>query len=251
MRRPFAIRLLTLPFAALAFGPMAAPAARIRTALSDPRSSVRLQQHVPLPTATAETDDAPTNAPTPWIVRSASPDDEREVTRLLQASYGTLLADDYSSDVLDKAMPLFSRANPLLLRCPTWFVVEHPHETRQIVGCGGWTPYSPGTSTGDSTAKSSKVMPHLRHFATDPAFARQGIASALWRRVVESLRRELGPSTFEMEVYSTLTAVPFYESCGFVKVQETTVQLSPDCPFPCWLMQATFALHDDVTSETQ
>jgi GNAT superfamily N-acetyltransferase len=246
MRRPFAIRLLTLPFAALAFGSITAPAALIHTSFSDPRSSMRLQQRVSTPTATtAETDDAPTYAPTPWIVRPASPDDEREVTRLLQASYGTLLANDYSSDVLDKAMPLISRANPLLLRCPTWFVVEHP-ETRQIVGCGGWTPHSPG-SNASSTEKStpnSKITPHLRHFATDPAFARQGIASALWRQVVESLRRELGPasSSIEMEVYSTLTAVPFYESCGFIKEQETTVQLSPDCPFPCWLMKATFTM---------
>jgi GNAT superfamily N-acetyltransferase len=187
MRRPFAIRLLTLPFAALAFGPMATPAARIRTELSGPRSSVRLQQHVSLPpSTTAESDDAPTNAPTPWIVRPASPDDERGVTRLLQASYRTHLANDYSSDVLDKAVPLISRANPLLLKCPTWFVVEHPHETRHIVGCGGWTPYLPGTSTGESTTTSSKVTPHLRHFATDPAFARKGIASALWKCVVES-----------------------------------------------------------------
>jgi ribosomal protein S18 acetylase RimI-like enzyme len=225
---------------------MTTPTPSIRTARSDPSSSRRL--HHQQEAATAARADAA--ARIPWIVRPASPDDERDVTRLLQASYGTLLARDYSGDVLGRAMPLFSRANPLLLSCPTWFVVEHPH-TQQIVGCGGWTPHSPSSKADDSTP-NDKVTPHLRHFATDPAFARRGIASALWTGVLESLRHELGgPSEpFEMEVYSTITAVPFYEAFGFAKVQETSVQLSPDCSFPCWLMKATFPSSDEGTYET-
>jgi hypothetical protein len=47
---------------------------------------------------------------------------------------------------------------------------------------------------------------------------------------------ELGPGLGDVEVYSTITAVPFYESCGFVKVREVVVNLSPTCQFPCWLM---------------
>jgi ribosomal protein S18 acetylase RimI-like enzyme len=248
MKWPFAIRLLALPFSALAFGTtMTTPSPSIRTARSDPSSSTRLHHQQEAATTPSKSADAA--ARVPWIVRPASPDDERDVTRLLQASYGTLLARDYSGDVLGRAMPLFSRANPLLLSCPTWFVVEHPH-TQQIVGCGGWTPHSPSNKADESTT-NDKVTRHLRHFATDPAFARRGVASALWTRVLESLRHELGgPSeSFEMEVYSTITAVPFYESCGFAKVQETSVQLSPDCSFPCSLMKATFPSSDDATSE--
>jgi ribosomal protein S18 acetylase RimI-like enzyme len=148
-------------------------------------------------------------------------------------------------------MPFLSRANPELLSCPTWFVVEHP-DTRAIVGCGGWTAHAPqlGASRSDSgshgdnkegdvtttaAAASVVVRPHLRHFAVDPAFARSGIGTALWRCVRHSLSRELGPD-LDLEVYSTITAAPFYESCGFVKVSEADVHFSMNCPFRCWLM---------------
>jgi hypothetical protein len=63
-----------------------------------------------------------------------------------------------------------------------------------------------------------------------------GIGMALWKCVRDSLAQELGP-VFGMDVYSTMTAVPFYESCGFVKVRETVVTLAAECPFPCCLME--------------
>jgi GNAT superfamily N-acetyltransferase len=169
------------------------------------------------------------------------------VAGLLERSYGSLVAGDYPAELLGRALPLMARPNPDLLSCPTWFVAEHP-ETGEVVGCGGWTARPPTAAAkperdsggedgaAETAAAARTARPHLRHFAADPAHARSGIGAALWRRVRSSMWEELGPGLGDVEVYSTITAVPFYESCGFVKVREVVVNLSPTCQFPCWLM---------------
>uniref|UniRef100_A0A7S1VTA9 N-acetyltransferase domain-containing protein n=1 Tax=Grammatophora oceanica TaxID=210454 RepID=A0A7S1VTA9_9STRA len=170
-----------------------------------------------------------TNKRIEWTIRPATPADEEAVTALLTKSYETLLPQDYEQSLLDEALPLISKPRPDLLTCKTWYVVQDP-TSNEIVGCGGWTKDSP-TKDGE--------VPHLRHFATDPSRTRQGIARTIWNRIYADVQEAFDGATGipEMEVYSTITAIPFYASLGFVRDRDVSIPLTPTCIFPSVLMR--------------
>ena len=156
----------------------------------------------------------------------------------------------YAPDVLQQALPTMTRARPELLSCPTWYVVVHPG-TDEIVGCGGWTRHVPNSAqqqqqscnnvddnNGNDKEKKQQHQPHLRHFAVHPKYARQGVGRAVWDRTWNDICDELGPST-RLEVFSTLTAVPFYKSLGFRIVKHMGICMGASVPiqFPCVLME--------------
>mmetsp|Transcript_24864 Transcript_24864/g.40674 ORF Transcript_24864/g.40674 Transcript_24864/m.40674 type:complete len:228 (+) Transcript_24864:69-752(+) len=206
-----------------------------------------------------------------WTVRPARPQDQAMVQDLLYQSYSNLLANDYGPELLAEALPIICKANPELLSCGTWYVVEAntaatripstgnaPEETTtMLVGCGGFTWQAPIPSTEPQHFQNDSVTtPHLRHFATHPKYARQGIARAIWNKCRHEICK--GPPQNghhhqktnhlpTMEVYSTLTAVAFYASLGFETVQEVTLPLrgvtrnkddSTECiMFPAMLMR--------------
>lgn len=167
-----------------------------------------------------------------WIIRPATLADSESVTSLLQASYGTLLRLDYSESCLANCLPLITVAQPQLLTCGTWYVVVHP-ETGQVIGCGGWTVRSP---TSASPSDATKVVPHLRHFAVHPLFARKGVASLLWNYSLSSIQETIGRIPM-LEVFSTITAEPFYMQCGFHTIRHMEIELKKDLFFPCILMR--------------
>ena len=120
---------------------------------------------------------------------------------------------DYEEDLLSKVVPYMSTARESLLTCGTWFVVEHPN-TKDIVGCGGWTAEAPKMENlAEAGPKQAVVVPHLRHFACHPQWTRCGVGRAIWNRTWNEIAKQIGPNT-SMEVFSTLTAVPFYGSLG-------------------------------------
>jgi len=172
-----------------------------------------------------------------WIVRPARIQDGDAVDYLLKSAYTDLLSKDYEPDVLAKALPILTRSQPHLLTCPTWFVAEHPIWKGIIVGCGGYTVDAPSfVEHSMSTVSVDAVVPHLRHFATDPAYARQGIGRALWNRIWRDVRATLGEIT-AMQVVSTVTAKPFYESLGFVSVRKLDVPLSKESSLPGYILR--------------
>lgn len=188
-----------------------------------------------------------------WIVRPAQLQDKDKVDRLLMASYSTWFPADYASDVLSKALPKICIAQEILLTCGTWYVVEDP-QTGALVGCGGFTMTAPTSAAnerdddGDTsvdglpaiTKQPAVTVPHLRHFATDPAYGRKGIATAIWNQswnaIIEYFGAQRQPPP-ALEVFSSLTAEPFYASLGFQRVQSLTIPLVEDCDFPATLMR--------------
>lgn len=85
--------------------------------------------------------------------------------------------------------------------------------------------------------------PHLRHFATDPTLARQGIGQAIWQRILQDSVAHFGEEpTFD--VFSTRTAVPFYASLGFqTNDQMQHVRLGEvDFPIVCMQRKAPLKL---------
>lgn len=154
------------------------------------------------------------------------------VRELLKTSYQELLQADYKESLLTKALPLITQAREELLMCGTWYVAEHP-ETKQVVGCGGWTK-TPPTSKDTNIAED---VPHMRHFACDPGWTRCGIASALWKRSLADMA-SLYEKLPNLEVFSTLTATPFYKSLGFTEVKRVELPLdNGTCMFPAVLMR--------------
>jgi GNAT superfamily N-acetyltransferase len=164
-----------------------------------------------------------------WI-RTANPADSEAVTALLAASYSTLLSAAYESDLLGRGLPHFTKANPTLLSCGTYYVAER--ETGDLVGCGGWTAAEPGT--GDVTEREA----HIRHFATHPDWTRQGIGSALLAHCI-TYARSFGIRN--LNCFSSLNAESFYRAAGFETVRPMDLQLAPSLALPALLMRLQIA----------
>lgn len=161
-----------------------------------------------------------------FTVRVATPSDAAGVSAALAASYGKLLTSHYSAEQLDRALPLMSAANPVLLRSGRYYVAET--SAHQIIACGGWSLERPGTT------EIVQGLAHVRHFATDPNWVGCGIASAILSRCI---RDAAALGTRSMEAYSTLAAVGFYRTHGFFVVASIDVPLAPGFGFPSTLMR--------------
>ncbi|RIA56879.1 GNAT family N-acetyltransferase [Dichotomicrobium thermohalophilum] len=155
----------------------------------------------------------------PFKIRPATPRDEEAVAALLQSSYGTLLADAYDPDVLERALPLLTRPRPGLLASGRYHIAEFAG--LGPAGCGGWSleaPDQPDTPVELATG-------HLRHFATHPDAVRQGIGASLLERCVAEAK---AAGVQRLQCVSTRQAVPFYAALGLRVVGPVPCQLAPD-----------------------
>ena len=149
------------------------------------------------------------------------------VDRLLGRSYPRLLAADYPPSTLVLAVPRFARAQPELLTSGRYFVAEDAQG--RILAAGGWSRRNP---VGGPEAEATG---HVRHMATDPSVARQGIGRMLMERVIGEAR---GAGMHWMDCVSTITAVPFYRALGFRVVQPLELSLGMGISFPVMRMLA-------------
>jgi N-acetylglutamate synthase-like GNAT family acetyltransferase len=109
-----------------------------------------------------------------FLIRIARPTDFDAVGALLVASYSSLLVADYDRAMLDRALPLITKAKPTLLACGTYYVAET--NSGNFVGCGGWTAQEP------ESGEIIEGEAHIRHFAIHPEWIRRGIGTALLAR---------------------------------------------------------------------
>ncbi|BDW90370.1 GNAT family N-acetyltransferase [Thalassospira tepidiphila] len=158
------------------------------------------------------------------MLHIATLDDAPAIRALFARSYATFLADDYASEMLERAMPFLTFAKPELLSSGTYYIART--EAGDIVGAGGWTAVRPGSQEGDV----QPGLAHVRHFAVDPDHARKGIASMLFDRCVSDAKASENVTRFEC--YSTLTARRFYESLGFRVIGDFDAPFAPDFRFP-------------------
>jgi GNAT superfamily N-acetyltransferase len=164
-----------------------------------------------------------------FSIRIATPTDSDAVNALLVASYSTLLAACYDSDMLAGALPYLTKGNPTLLACGTYYIAEREREREpgNLVGCGGWTAAKPGS--GEITEGEA----HIRHFATHPEWTRCGIGSALLARCISDAR---SAGVCKLHCFSTLNAERFYRAAGFETVEPIDVPMGPSMTFPGILM---------------
>ena len=153
-------------------------------------------------------------------LRTATLADVAAVDTLLARSYPRLLKADYPPSIMVLALPLISRAQPHLLGSGSYYVVET--EDGAVVGAGGWTPRR-GGQVGD-----------VRHLVTDDRMRRRGIGRTIMdHRFAKA--RAFGIRTLDCK--STRTAVPFYQSMGFVPLGAIEVPLAAGIVFPAIQMQ--------------
>ena len=162
-------------------------------------------------------------------LRPAEPSDTDALDRLFGQSYPVLLRPDYPPSVLVTAVPLISRAQPDLIASGTFFVVCAGDE---IVGAGGWTMQAPGGKPG------TRGVGHVRHVVTDHRRTRQGIGRRLMEHIILHAH---ACGMMRLQCQSTRTAVPFYESMGFVAAGEIDIELRPGIVFPAVFMSRNLA----------
>ncbi|MCH2065884.1 GNAT family N-acetyltransferase [Shimia sp.] len=165
--------------------------------------------------------------PHPFFIRPAKPDDAAALSDLYARSFPDLLPEDYEEAVLDVALPLFTKAQPALLSCGTYFVAECV-ETDDIIGAGGWTDLSP------SHGITGTHLGHVRHVATRSDWLRRGVARSL---IDVSLASAEAHGMREMSCMSSITARDFYASMGFEETTEVELTLAPGVHFPAIQMR--------------
>lgn len=153
-------------------------------------------------------------------VRVATPDDHEAISGLFTASYGALMRSAYEAAVLDAALPLMTRANPLLLASGTFFIAD---AAGNIVGCGGWTRARPGRGDVESG------LGHVRHFATHPDYTGLGVGRALYDACEG---QALAASVKRFECYASLNAEGFYSALGFEALARISVPLNDEIRLP-------------------
>ena len=153
-------------------------------------------------------------------IRISTAADFNGVDALLKRSYPVLLKPDYPAEVLAQALPLMTNAQPDLLACGTFYVVECKG---QIVAAGGWTPDRKVATRG-----------HIRHVMTDHRMPRTGLGRLVVSKCLETAR---AAGIEVMECWSTRTAERFYQAMGFRSVSRFDVMLPGEVPFPSIRME--------------
>ena len=160
-------------------------------------------------------------------VRRTYPEDAPLIDELLERAYPTLMADAYRGEVLSVALPSLTKSNAELLNSGTYYVAE---QSGHILGCGGWTLEHP------STSEVTSGIAHVRHFATDPAFVRQGVGRMIFH---ECARAAAQAGAKRFQAYSSLNAEPFYKSLGLTRIKQIDLPKRLTVSIPAILMEGS------------
>jgi GNAT superfamily N-acetyltransferase len=152
--------------------------------------------------------------------------DSDSVEAVLGPSYALLMAAAYPPDLLARALPAITRANPALLESGLYYLVES--ESGEPAGCGGWSANPPGRKDMD------RERAHIRHFATHPDWTRLGIGRLLYERCAADARAA-GFKIFE--AWASLNGEPFYAALGFRALGRIDTQMPGGILFPAIRME--------------
>jgi GNAT superfamily N-acetyltransferase len=159
-------------------------------------------------------------------LRIAMPADADAVAAVLGPSYGEVMAEAYPAELLARALPLITRANPRLLESGRYYLVET--ESCEPAGCGGWSAHPPGACEPDPRRA------HIRHFATHPAWLRHGVGRMLYARC-EADARATGCTVFE--AWASLNGESFYAALGFRSLEPIEAPMPGGIRFPAVRME--------------
>ena len=160
------------------------------------------------------------------IIRATNRSDIPAVDALLATSYPVLLKPDYPASVMVTALPLISRAQPSLVTSGTYFGLWD--DKGDLVGAGGWTR---ANARGEKVAKT---VGNIRHVVTSHLHTRRGFGRALMTHIFENAK---AVGIEAMHCDATRTAVPFYQSMGFVALGQIEIPLRAGINFPAVRMR--------------
>ncbi|TQV71921.1 GNAT family N-acetyltransferase [Denitrobaculum tricleocarpae] len=178
-----------------------------------------------------------------WQCRLATPADEVHVVALQVecthqlglAFHKDLLLSSYIREIggLDKD----------LINRRTYYVVE---QDNHIIGSGGWSDRR-GRPASDLEAQKSKFLPPcICTVFVDPDYIRRGVGTAILNAAEEDIRLA---GYHSAELVTILSAVNFYASHGYRKLDNSVVELSNGSLLPAIRMSKHFDDHksgDDV-----
>ena len=173
--------------------------------------------------------------------RLATRGDLAEIERIMKASIASLSRGFYDEQQIASAIRYIGVPDRQLIDDHTYYVIEDnrqpPTDNRQpILACGGWSARAKlftGTTDQENASGFAEVA-RIRAMFVDPACARRGLG----RRILEASENaalSAGFTTFEL--MATLPGVPLYEACGYVPVEETTIELPDGVRLDCVVMR--------------
>lgn len=176
-----------------------------------------------------------------WQPRLARPGERAELEALITLSVETLQAAHYNAEQRAAAMgPVFG-VDAQLIADGTYFAVESPQG--EIIGCGGWSKRQSLYGGREAAAgPAPELVPgrdpaRVRAFFVHPAWARQGIGSAILRACEEALTQA---GFTDASLAATLPGVPLYAARGYVETERFDITLPNGLPLPCVRMVKSF-----------
>ena len=161
-----------------------------------------------------------------FTTRLSISEDKEQIEELLEASYPTLMAPDYETGSLAKALPIMLKANVDLLVSNKFYVALSTEGL--CIGCGGWSWDRP------STGECINGLVHIRHFATHPNWLGIGVGRRLFELCLDAAQ---AAGAQMIECNSSLTAEGFYRSMGFIVERRVSLQMGSDVRLPSVVMR--------------
>ena len=147
----------------------------------------------------------------PYSVRDATPDEQRELTRLcVRATMQT----GYDQAFIDRAIPGLTVALPLIT---AGYVQVAEHKPGEVLGVGIVTP------TG------LQGIALLHGLYVDPASWKRGVGRVLFEAAIA---RTKGLKAGVLVIYAEPSAEGFYKRMGAIRIGEGTFYYSPEIVLP-------------------
>lgn len=144
------------------------------------------------------------------VVREARPSDAPRVAQVHEMSIRQLASEAYDADIIEAwASDKDPDAYPIETD-DSYFVVAERND--EIVGFGDLKPNASEYFHGDPDGEIAAVYVH-------PAYAGEGIGTSLFE-TLES--KAIACDLDSLGLWSSVNAVPFYESHGFEAIEEIT-----------------------------
>jgi GNAT superfamily N-acetyltransferase len=164
------------------------------------------------------------------IPRLATPDDVTAIAALIDRSARGLSVGFYTPAQIEAATKHVFGVDTQLIADRTYYVIDAPGG---LAAAGGWSARC--TLFGGDQMKHAEDplldpaidAARIRAFFVDPAWARRGLASALYRACADAA---LATGFQRFELMATAPGEPFYERLGFDVLERVEVVLPPGVP---------------------
>ena len=162
------------------------------------------------------------------LPRLAAPNDVQDIRALIARSVRALSVGFYTPAEYEAALVHVFGVDTQLIADATYYVIDSPDG---LAAAGGWskrrTLYGGDQmkETEDPLLDPAVDAARIRAFFVDPAWARRGLGTTLYRACAEAARAA-GFRT--LELMATAPGEPLYERLGFVVQERTALSLPGD-----------------------